>query len=75
MTEISSSYIVAKKTGKEIIFQCPSDLHQFFDDVTNGKWVLITSPDENGVLISELIRPDVKAEIADGRLMLKAYNK
>lgn len=73
MSEISDKFIVHSVSDCEIVFASYEDLSKFFDDLTAGKWVVVTAIDEaKNVKSSVLIRPDVRALIIEGRMVLKA---
>lgn len=65
---------IISKTDKEIVFASKADLRKFWDEVTNGKVVLLTVND-GGVEKSELLNPINAPDINDGRITLKSEQK
>jgi hypothetical protein len=65
---------IISKTDKEIVFASKADLRKFWDEITNGKVVLLTVNDGN-VEKSELLNPINAPDINDGRIILKSEQK
>lgn len=65
---------IISKSEKEIVFASKADLRKFWDEVTNGKVVLLTVNDGKTER-SELLNPINSPDINDGRIMLKSEEK
>lgn len=62
--------IISKKDD-EILFASVSDLQKFWEEVSNGKTVLLEW-EEEGFLHGELLNPNNAPQINDGKIRLKS---
>lgn len=64
-------YKVLHKSENEIVFKLISDMQGFFDDVSNGSWVMIEYTEGNKKY-GEIISPDISALIRDNKLTIRS---
>lgn len=65
------TYKVQHKTEHEIVFKSIADMQGFFDDVSNGSWVMIEYKEGNKKH-GEVISPDISALIRDNKLTIRS---
>jgi cytolysin (calcineurin-like family phosphatase) len=71
MSEVANVFSVQAYSETEIVFNSVEDMITFFDDITANKYVSV-SYEKDGRMEGELVRPDVKALISDGRMKLRS---
>jgi hypothetical protein len=71
---IEGKMLVKEKTDSRIIFGSLDDMVQFLEDVSNGKWVVL-SIEKNGMKYSELVDPKIFSEITNGTLKITSEEK
>lgn len=64
-------YTIVRKTEKEIVFSSAEDMQRFFEEVTNGKYVVLEFPVAN-TRHGELISPDIMADISTKKVVIKS---
>lgn len=65
---------VTKMSDSEIVFNSIKDLEIFFEEVTNGKYVILAFND-GSVIKSELKIPNISPLISDGKITLRSEEK
>jgi len=65
---------IVSETDSEIIFASKSDLRKFWDEVSNGKVILLTMR-KGGVETSRMLNPINSPDINDGRVILRSEEK
>jgi hypothetical protein len=68
VTSTSEVKVIEKKSDV-IVFASKSDLHKFYEDIQNGKTVLLTWIDGD-CEVSELLTPNNSPQINDGSVKL-----
>lgn len=67
-------YDVLKRTKTEIVFASIEHLQGFFDQVSNGSWVVIEYIKDK-TKFGEVISPDISAEIRDRKVTISSEEK
>jgi hypothetical protein len=62
---------IKSKSDDEIVFASVNDLQKFWDEVSNGKTILLEW-EKDGYLHGELLNPNNAPQINDGKVKLKS---